>query len=212
MRTIIDKSRAVLVAFNPGAKGGAAISECLFGEINPSGRLPISFPRHVGQLPVYYNQAPGWHARLSRGRDNRSRYIDLEEGPLLAFGQGMSYSEVVFGKAALSRRTMSDNETVTLGLELENKSDRDAAEVVQLYIRRVIPGVTSPTKQLLEFEKVTVPAGEKVTVRFALTSTDFEIWDKHLQKRPYQGKVELMVGRSSRDEDLQVLEMACEPG
>lgn len=200
---ILDASRAVLVAFNPGAKGGEAIRECLFGEVNPSGRLPISFPRHAGQLPVYYNQSPGWHAPLSRRCGGKARYVDIEGGPLLAFGQGMSYSDVRFGEASLSRNELTGDEAVTLSLE--NRSDRDAVEVVQLYVHLTIPGVTSPSKQLLKFERVAVPAGQTADVGFVLTAKDFVIWDKQLERRPYAGRVTLMVGRSSRAEDLQVL-------
>ncbi|WP_188150946.1 beta-glucosidase family protein [Teredinibacter waterburyi] len=210
---ILSDSAAVLIAFNPGAKGGTAITQCLFGEINPCGRLPISFPRHVGQLPVHYNQAPGWHAPISPFYDGVARYIDLPATPLLAFGEGMSYSRVDYGVAQLSHHALGLNELVSgqqvsLVLELSNNSERDAVEVVQLYCQLCIPGVTSPTKRLLAFERVEVAAGDTQAVTFQLGAEQFKVLDIALNRVNYRGEVVLMVGKSSRADQLQRLTLS----
>lgn len=198
INTVIEHSAAVLIAFNPGAKGGSAIARCLFGDVNPAGRLPISFPRHVGQLPVYYNQAPGWHSVLSPFYDKKERYIDLPETPLLAFGEGMSYSTIEYGKVDCQQQ----GNTATIRLTLKNTSDRDAIEVVQLYVRLCIPGVTSPNKQLLQYQRVAVNANATVTVEFIIPQSSLIVWNKQLQKEAYTGEAVLMVGKSSKDTDL----------
>jgi len=203
---VLDKSDAALVVFNPGAKGGVAIADCLFGSFNPCGRLPISFPRHVGQLPVYYNQSPGWHARLSAHYGGQDAYVDLPPSPLLAFGEGISYSNIEYGEARLSCKHLSAPEkAVELSLSLTNNSDCDAIEIVQLYCQLWIPGVTGPAKQLLKFERVCVAAGESTQVVFHLICEDFIVLNRALKKWRYQGKVELMVGKSSKRADLQML-------
>jgi len=208
INAVLEKSAAVVIAFNPGAKGGIALQQLLFGEINPSGRLPISFPRHVGQIPVYYNQAPGWHAQNSEHYDRSARYIDLPETPLLAFGEGLSYSAVTFGQASLSRPTLANEDSVELRLSLKNTSERAVTEIVQLYCRLTIPGVTSAEKRLLKFQRLEL-AGQTLTdVVFVLSHEDFVVLDLNLQKIPYQGPVDLMVGKSSKDEDLQKLALA----
>lgn len=202
---LLEQSDAVLVAFNPGALGGKAIADCLFGEFNPCGRLPISFPHKVGQLPVYYNQAPGWHAPLSPFYDKAAHYVDAPVEPLLAFGEGISYSDITYGEASLSDREINLQGAVSVHLRLCNNSAVSAIEVVQLYARWCIRGVTSPGKNLIAYQRVDVPAGESVDVSFCLSASDVVVLDKHLHWRGYTGELTLMVGRSSRDRDLQML-------
>ncbi|WP_045857863.1 beta-glucosidase family protein [Teredinibacter purpureus] len=205
INAVVEKSSAVIIAFNPGAKGGTALTQCLFGELNPSGRLPISFPRHVGQLPVYYNQAPGWHAAISPHYDGISRYIDLPESPLLAFGEGLNYSVIQYGEASLSCAHVTAKAPATLTLELRNSSERDAVEIVQLYCSLCIPGVTSPIKKLLSFKRVSIAAGTTRIVTFSIAQDDFIVWDKDMKQTVCSGEAELKVGKSSKDCDLQSL-------
>ncbi len=204
---VLDKSDAVIIAFNPGAKGGLALTQLMFGEINPSGRLPISFPRHVGQLPVYYNQAPGWHAPLSLHYSGNAEYVDLPQSPLLAFGEGMSYSRIEYGAASLSKSQLDENGSTVIELAVENCSDIDAVEIIQLYCSMRISGVSSPGKRLLQYQRVALPAHATVNVQFQLRRGDFEVLDINMQKTMYQGTVMLMIGSSSKDEDLQQLEL-----
>lgn len=210
VETLLEQSAAVLVAFNPGAKGGIALTQCLFGEINPGGRLPISFPRHVGQLPVYYNQAPGWHATISPHYSGEARYIDLPRAPLLAFGEGISYSDIRYGDALLSGKTLIAGESVAVTVEVSNLGEYDAVEVVQLYVRLCIPGVTSPEKRLLKFDRIKLPAKASQTIRFELCAVDFMVWDRAMCRSQYTGSVELMIGCSSKDSDLQRLALRLE--
>lgn len=205
MSTVLEHSAAVLIAFNPGAKGGVAITQCLFGEVNPSGRLPISFPQHVGQLPVYYNQAPGWHAPLSPHYSDDAQYIDIPAAPLLAFGEGISYNDVHYGPASLSMKTLGAGDRVCLALEIENRSERSTVEIVQLYIRLCIPGVTSPGRRLLKFQRVLLGRQEKMRVEFVLGDSEFMVRDKVLEYVRCTGVAHLMVGKSSKPKDLQEL-------
>ena len=199
INSVIEQSAAVLIAFHPGAKAGSAITRCLFGDINPAGRLPITFPRHVGQLPAYYNQAPGWHSVISPFYDKKERYIDLPETPLLAFGEGMSFSNIEYGKGECTEQ----NGTVSIRVNVKNTSDRDAIEVVQLYARLCIAGVTSPNKQLLQYQRVSIAANSSVTVEFTIEQSSLMVWDKQLQKEAYTGEAVFMVGKSSLDADLE---------
>jgi len=208
---ILEQSASVLIAFNPGAKGGTALVECLFGAVNPSGRLPISFPRHVGQLPVYYNQAPGWHAPVSPLYDGKARYIDLPQSPLLAFGEGMGYSAIQYAQAQLSADILTSQECVRLTVSVRNLGGRTAVELVQLYCSQVIQGVTSPAKRLLSFQRVTIEAGAELAVSFELAASDLMVWNRHLISERYSGTLTLMVGSSSRSEDLQHLGLSVAP-
>jgi len=202
---ILMESAAVVVAFNPGAKGGIALTQCLFGDINPSGRLPISFPRHVGQLPVYYNQAPGWHATISLHYTGKAHYIDLPDTPLLAFGEGLSYSDIHYGEARLTDTQIANDQTAVISVDVHNQSQRSAVEVVQLYVKLCIPGVSSPEKRLLGFRRVDLQAGASCSVDFELNAHSFPVWDRHMEYTNYHGAAELMIGHSSKDDDLQCL-------
>lgn len=214
---VLENSQGVIIAFNPGAKGGSAITQCLFGKINPSGKLPISFPRHEGQLPVYYNQAPGWHASFSQHYDRSERYIDLPGSPLLAFGEGLSYSELVYGEVLTNKKELAIGElendtTIGISIDILNKSERIAVEVVQLYLQQIIPGVTSPTRQLKQFKRVIVPAKARVVVDFQLGREDLLVLDRELKKVLVPGLLKVKVGKSSRDEDLQTVEINVRKG
>lgn len=214
---VLENSQGVIIAFNPGAKGGSAITQCLFGKINPSGKLPISFPRHEGQLPVYYNQAPGWHASFSQHYDRSERYIDLPGSPLLAFGEGLSYSELVYGEVLTNKKELAIGElendtTIGISIDILNKSERIAVEVVQLYLQQIIPGVTSPTRQLKQFKRVIVPAKARVVVDFQLAREDLVVLDRELKKVLVPGLLKVKVGKSSRDEDLQTVEINVRKG
>lgn len=214
---VLENSQGVIIAFNPGAKGGTAITQCLFGKINPCGKLPISFPRHEGQLPVYYNQAPGWHASFSRHYDRGEHYIDLPGSPLLAFGEGLSYSELVYGDVLTNKKEVAlsqleQNDTIGISVDILNKSERVAVEVVQLYIQQIIPAVTSPTRQLKQFKRVIVPAKARVVVDFQLGREDLLVLDRHLKKTLVAGQLKVKVGKSSREEDLQTVEINIRKG
>jgi len=184
---------AVLAAWNPGMQGGRAIAEVLFGDVNPCGKLSVSWPRHVGQQPVYYNQVPGWHAES---------YADMDAEPLWPFGHGLSYTTFEYSELSLLADRLRADETLSVSIQVENTGDRAGTEIVQLYVNDLYSSVTTPRKELKAFARVDLEPGEKRRVslevpcaRLALVSADLE-WVVE------PGRFELMVGPSSRDEDL----------
>ena len=201
IRGVKDRSHAILCSFNPGEAGGRAVAEILFGDVNPSGKLPVSFPVHEGQLPVYYNKYDGWHAHGDGSMGGGERYIDLPEEPLFAFGEGMSYttfaySNLVVDTPALDRSDLRVRVTVT------NTGDREGTEVVQLYVRDLVSSVTRPVKELRGFERVTIPAGASTEVALTVAFDELALVDADLVRRVEAGEFEVMVGASSKDEDL----------
>lgn len=184
---IADTADAVMIAFNGGMFGGQAVAEAAFGRFNPSGRLPISFPHHSGQVPVYYNQLPGWHG---------GRYMDLPAEPVYAFGEGMGYAPFAYADAAF------DPETLTLSADATNTGDVTGTEVVQVYIHDLVASVLRPVKQLIAFTRVTLAPGETQRVSIPLKRADFSLVNHAGVRVVEPGDFDLMVGHSSKDEDL----------
>ena len=182
-----DKSDALICAFNGGMYGGQAVAEVIFGKLNPSGRLPISFPVMTGQLPVYYNQFPGWH---------EGRYVDCPEQPLYAFGQGLSYTRYEYSDLKFNKRT----KTVTVNVT--NNGKRKGVEVVQVYVNDVVSSVMTAVKNLAGFERVELDAGQtkKVSIRLDDEAFSLVLPDGSTVIEP--GKFEILAGHSSKDEDL----------
>ena len=181
------KANAFLCAFNGGMFGGEAIASALFGEINPQGRLPITFPRHSGQLPVYYNQLSGWHG---------GKYCDLPAEPLYAFGEGMGYSAFAYSDLTV------DEKTLTASVTVKNTGAMAGVETVQVYMRDEVSSVMTPVKQLIAFKQAALQAGETAKVEFALRREDFSLVNRAGQRVTEPGEFTLMVGHSSRDCDL----------
>ncbi len=181
---------AFICAFNGGMFGGEAVAKAVFGEINPQGRLPISFPRASGQVPVYYNSLPGWHAQQGKG------YCDLPDSPLYAFGEGMGYSAFAFSDLAFDRETFKASVKVT------NAGAREGVETVQVYMHDVVSSVLTPVKQLIAFKQVRLAAGESAVAEFQLSEKDFSLVNRQERRVTEPGEFELMIGHSSRDEDL----------
>lgn len=193
---IHEASDAVVVAFNGGAHGGQAVAEVLFGKIAPSGRLPISFPRHSGQLPVYYNQLPGWH----RWPENESaKYCDLPASPLYAFGEGLGYTTFAYSNMTF------DVQTLTASIDVKNTGKTAGLETVQVYFRDCVSSVITPIKTLIAYRQVMLNPGETKTVHFALDKMDFSIVNRKEQRVVEPGQFLLMMGHSSKDEDLMAL-------
>ncbi|WP_054742149.1 glycoside hydrolase family 3 N-terminal domain-containing protein [Cellulosilyticum ruminicola] len=185
---VVEGSDAFMVAFNGGMFGGNAVAQILFGNVNPSGKLPISFPRHTGQIPVYYNYLPGWHG---------GKYMDLPETPLFTFGQGLSYTTFEYGAMKV------DEANLTISVDVTNIGARDGAEIVQLYFNDKVSSMMTPVKQLVRFAKVFIPVGTTKTVTFTLTSEDFSFVNYEEKRVTEHGEIELMIGASSADQDLQ---------
>ncbi|MCE5236089.1 MAG: glycoside hydrolase family 3 N-terminal domain-containing protein [Clostridiaceae bacterium] len=178
---------ALLCAFNGGMFGGRAVAEAVFGRLNPSGKLPISFPRHSGQLPVYYNYLPGWHG---------GKYMDLPETPLFAFGEGLSYTRYEYSNLTF------DTKTFLAAVDVKNAGGMDGTETVQVYFRDLVSSILTPVKQLIAFERVFLKAGDTKRVAFSLCKDDFSLVTPDERRVTEPGDFVLMVGASSKDEDL----------
>lgn len=190
---IDEHSSAVLTNFNGGMFGGLALSEVIFGEINPSGKLPISFPYHVGQQPCYYNGLPGWHCRS---------YVDMPSSPLYPFGKGLSYTSFAYSDIKF------DVQNLRLSVTVTNNGKRDGTETVQVYFRDVVSSVITPVKRLIRFDRVPLEAGESKTVEFTFTRKDFSFVNANEERVTEPGEFEIMVGGSSDSEDLSCIKFS----
>jgi beta-glucosidase len=184
---IAETAPAIVEAFYLGQEGGTALAEVLFGDVNPGGKLPISFPRHVGQLPVYYGRKP----------TSFRSYVDMTREPLFAFGHGLSYTTFKLENAAVSPETMGPAGQAEVTVEVTNTGARAGDEVVQLYIRDKVSSVTRPVKELRGFERVTLAPGERKTVRFRLGPEALRLTDESMARVVEPGVFEVMVGTSS---------------
>jgi beta-glucosidase len=185
---------AVVQAFNPGMRGGQALAELLFGLIEPSGRMPVSAARHVGQQPVYYNQLRGQHG---------TRYADLTQDPLFAFGEGLSYTTVVYDGLAIGEPDVPVDGTVRATVRLSNTGTRPALETVQAYVSDLVTSVTWAHRELKAYRQVTVPPGESVTVEIEIPAADCTLVTADGQRVVEAGDFELLVGPNSRPSALQ---------
>lgn len=188
---LADSCDALLCAFNGGMFAGKAVASVLFGKESPSGRLPISFPRHSGQLPVYYNQLGGWHG---------GKYADLPETPLYPFGYGLSYTTFEWSKATLTGRVME--------LTVKNTGEQATFATAQFYFRDCVSSVMTPQKQLIGFQRVLLQPGEQKTVGLEVTDAMLSLVNAAQQRVTEPGSFILMAGPSSRDEDLQCVTLA----
>jgi beta-glucosidase len=190
---VAEHAPAILEAWNPGIEGGTAIAGLLFGDRNPSGKLTISFPYHVGQQPVYYNQIPGWHT---------DRYADMPPEPLFAFGYGLSYTRFEISNLKIHDKTLAPGEPLRVEVEVQNTGERAGVEVVQLYVNDLYSSATTPVKELKAFRRVELRMGEKQTVRLEVPYERLALVNRDLETVVEPGTFEVMVGSSSRDGDL----------
>lgn len=189
----VQDAAAVIWAANPGMQGGRAIAELIAGEIEPSGRLPISFARHVGQQPTYYNQIRGQHG---------DRYADLTQSPAWAFGEGLSYTTVSYSDLALEESSVTASGTLVAHVTVANTGDRPVRETVQVYVRDEITSVSWTDKELKAFRQVDLAPGASARVRLELPVAECTIVDAAGSRVVEPGAFALLVGPSSRDEVL----------
>lgn len=194
---IAEHVPAVVEAWLPGEKGGQAVAEVLFGDCNPSGRLTVTVPRHVGQLPVYYNHKPSKSYWVEHGWGRP--YVDMNPTPLYEFGSGLSYTKFEYSHLTIEPATAGIGASVRVSADVANVGNRPGEEVVQLYINDAIGSVVTPVKQLRGFEKVRLQPGEKKTVRFVLTPEHLALLDRHLEWTVEPGTFQVMVGHSCGD-------------
>jgi beta-glucosidase len=184
---------AIIQSFNPGMRGGRAIAELVLGLIEPSGRLPVSVARHVGQQPVYYNQIRGQHG---------SRYADLTQEPLFVFGDGLSYTTIEYSDLTVETPQVTADGTVQATVRLTNTGPRPALETVQAYVSDLVTSVTWAVRELKAYRQVEVPAGESVTVSIDLPAADCSLVTADGRRVVEPGDFELMVGPNSRERAL----------
>ncbi|MCL8007560.1 beta-glucosidase BglX [Gelidibacter japonicus] len=196
----VETVPAILNVWFPGSEAGLAISDVLFGDVNPSGKLTATFPRNVGQIPIYYN-----HKNTGRPLNNkegifekfRSNYLDVRNEPLFPFGYGLSYTTFDYSNLKLSTNQIDMNGTIDVSVDVKNSGNYDGKEVVQLYIRDLVGSVTRPVKELKAFEKVEIKKGETKTVTFKLTVEDLKFYNSNLNFVAEPGQFHVFVGTNS---------------
>lgn len=189
---------AILNVWFGGTEAAEAIADVVYGDVNPSGKLPSSFPRNVGQIPVYYNHKNTGRPLLGdRFEKFRSNYLDVKNTPLYPFGYGLSYTTFEYGPLTLSADEMTSDGSITASVEVTNTGDRDGAEVVQLYIRDCVGSTTRPVQELKGFEKVWLKAGETKEVSFRIDEEALKFYNHELEYGSEPGEFDLMVGGSS---------------
>ena len=190
----VQEAAALVWIANPGMEGGRAVAGVLLGEVEPSGRLPISFAVHVGQQPTYYNQIRGQHG---------NRYADLTQRPAHAFGEGLSYTTVEYRSVSVRQAQLSAVDTLVVDVELANTGSRPALETVQLYIRDEVTTYSWADKELKAYQQVELQPGETATVSLELPVSACTIVDADGRRVVEPGQFTALVGPSSRDEALQ---------
>jgi beta-glucosidase len=213
IETVLPKVDAVLFAWHPGTMGGPAIADLLFGKACPSGKLPVTFPRKVGQVPIYYAQKhsgkpateqafvhmddiPVHSPQTSLGM--AATHLDTHFSPLFPFGFGLSYTQFSYQNLELSHKTLKLGETLAVRVLLTNIGDTDGEEIAQLYIRDLVGSVTRPVKELKDFKRVKLAAGNSEWVTFELSTDKLAFYDRNMQLKTEAGKFHLWLGACSQ--------------
>jgi beta-glucosidase len=195
---IAENTPAILETWFAGTQAGHAIADVLFGDVNPGGKLPVTFPRAVGQVPLYYN-----HMNTGRPPDvnNKytSKYLDVPWTPLYPFGFGLSYTQFKITNLQLSAKTIRPNGNVTVSVDVENVGSRAGDEVVQLYIRDVAASVSRPVKELKGFQRISLRPGEKRRIEFTLGPKELGFYNRSMSFVVEPGDFRIMVGANSED-------------
>jgi len=188
MKNWVDSVDAIIEAWYPGEEGGNAVADVLFGDYSPGGKLPITFPQFVGQVPLYYNHKP-----TGRGDD----YSDMSGKPQFPFGFGLSYTTFAYSNLTITPSTITDTGTVSVSVDIQNTGSVRGDEVAQLYTRDPIASVTRPVKELKGFKRITLQPGEKKSVSFMLGKEELAFLDRSMEWTVEPGSIEVMVGSSS---------------
>lgn len=190
---------AIVETWHLGTEAGNAIADVLTGKYNPSGKLPMSFPREVGQEPLYYNHKNTGRPETAPGQVFYSHYMDVKNGALYPFGYGLSYTHFTYGKMKLSADKLSGGESINVSIKITNDGDWDGAEVVQLYLRDMVASVTRPIKELKHFQKIFLKKGESKTITFHITVEDLKFYNAQLDYVAEPGAFTVMVGPNSQE-------------
>ena len=201
-----DNANAILEAWFPGVTAGEAIAKVLFGDYNPGGKLPVTFPRTVGQVPIYYN-----HKNTGRSGDLKnhytSKYLDLPLTPLYPFGYGLSYTTFSLNDFNLSSGNLTEEDSIIVSVKVKNTGNYDGEEVVQLYIQDLVGSVTRPVKELKGFKKVMLKRGEEKSVQFTIHEKDLRFTTADMKFKSEPGKFKAFVGANSADALEKELEL-----
>jgi beta-glucosidase len=188
---------AILQAWHPGTQGGNAVADVLWGDVNPGGKLPVSFPRAVGQVPIYY--ASDVTGRPATAEKFTSKYLDLPTTPLYPFGHGLSYTTFAYGDLVVSADTIAPGDTITVSATVTNTGKVAGAEIAQLYIRDRVASVVRPVKELEGFTKISLEPGERQTVRFTLGPRELGFYNRDMQWVVEPGVFTVWIGWSSAE-------------
>ncbi len=190
---------AILVAWQPGFETGNALADIITGKVNPSGKLPVTFPRSLGQVPIYYNQLNTGRPQERQGQMWTSGYLDSPNSPAYPFGFGLSYTTYSYSNLKLSKSQYKMGETVEVSITVTNTGSLAGEEIVQCYTRDLAADIARPVKELKGFEKIKLAAGESRAVTFRLSEKDLSYWNNELKWKADPGKFKVFVGGNSRD-------------
>lgn len=192
---------AILNVWFGGTETGKAVADVLFGDVNPSGKLPATFPQNVGQLPLYYSHKNTGRplAKDAWFQKFRSNYLDVSNDPLYPFGYGLSYSKFTYSNLQISNKQLSRNGQLKVSITLKNDGNFDGQEVVQLYVQDVVGSITRPVKELKAFQKIFLKKGESKKIEFTITEEDLKFYNQSLQHVAEAGEFRLFIGGNSRD-------------
>lgn len=197
LREITNKSKAILDVWFPGTMGAEGIVDMLFGDRAPTGRLTMSFPYSVGQVPIYYNMLPTDHS-ADFVQHYVTGYVDAPLEPLYSFGEGLTYTKFEYGEITLDRSELREGEVLKASVDVKNIGKRDGFETVQLYIRDVFASVSRPKKELKRFKKLHIKAGQTVKVEFELSCEDMKFYNVELEHVWEPGEIKIFIGHDSR--------------
>jgi beta-glucosidase len=194
-----ELASSILVTWHAGMEAGNAIADVLFGNYNPSGKLSATFPRNLGQVPIYYNYKNTGRPSAPNSPKFQSNFLDAPNSPLFPFGYGLSYTSFSYSDITLSKNDLAGYETLTASVMVTNTGKYEGEEVVQLYIRDVVGSVTRPIKELKGFQKINLRAGESKKISFSITPEDLKFYNYNLAYDWESGEFEIMVGTNSDD-------------
>lgn len=205
LNQVAEKTDALLEVWFPGTEGVNAITDVVFGEVNPSGKLTMSFPQVVGQCPIYYNHYNTGRPHIEDIRF-ASRYQDIPTESYYPFGYGLSYSNFEYSDLRISNNKMDENSSITVTVKVKNNSDVPGKEVIQLYLQDLVASVVRPTKELKGFKKVCFKPFEEKEIRFEITPEMLKFWNEKMEYKAQTGEFKVFVGTNSRDTMEEVFE------
>ena len=192
-----DNATAILDVWAPGTEAGNAIANVLFGNYNPSGKLTTTFPRSVGQIPIYYNHLNTGRPYTDGPTKFKSNYLDIDNSPLYPFGHGLSYTTFQYSNLKLSKTNLKSNETLTATVNVSNTGKYAGEETIQLYIGDPEASISRPVKELKDFKKISLKAGESKEVSFSITPDKLKFFNSDLKYDWEPGKFIIEVGTNS---------------